>query len=125
MADDAIRLALPAEPDYGRVARTAVASLALRLGFAYSEIEDLRLAIDELLILLLHPDDHQGRITLRFEPTDEGLVIDAEGPTLDEHAIDASAQGRFERLVTPIVDALSVDDENHQVHLVKNRGTAT
>jgi hypothetical protein len=98
-----------------------VASLALRLGFAYPEIEDLRLAIDELLILLLQPAEPEGRITLRFEATDQGLVIDADGPVVDHEVLDIAARGRFERLVSPIVDALTVDETTHQVHLVKNR----
>lgn len=122
MGDGAIRLTLPADPEYGRVARTAVASLALRSGFAYVDIEDLRLAIDEVLILLLHPERDGGRLTLRFEPTAQGLVIDAT--RVPSNPIEAVALGRFEELVGPIVDAWTVDAANGSVHLVKNRGEA-
>jgi hypothetical protein len=124
MGDGTIRLALPADPDYGRVARTAAAGLALRLGFSYRAIEDLRLAIDETLILLLRPESPIERVTLLFEPTEEGLVIDARtGPDAEAVAAnpDAAARRRFERLVKPIVDAWSVDDHAHHVHLVKHR----
>lgn len=124
MGDGTIRLALPADPDYGRVARTAAAGLALRLGFSYQAIEDLRMAIDETLILLLRPDAPAEKLTLHFEPTDGGLVIDARtgpdtalvGLTPDRDLLD-----RFERLVKPTVDAWSVDDDAHHVHLVKHR----
>src|SRR5262245_8389986 len=123
MGDGTIRLALPADADYGRVARTAAAGLALRLGFSYGAIEDLRLAIDETLILLLRPDAPAERVTLTFEPTDGGLVIDARtGPDAAAAAPESASLRRFERLVKPIVDAWSVDDEAHHVHLVKHRG---
>jgi hypothetical protein len=124
MGDRTIRLALPADPDYGRVARTAAAGLALRLGFSYGAIEDLRLAIDETLILLLRPDTPAEKLVVVFEPTDGGLVIDARtGPdtVLAGLEPDAAALRRFERLVKPIVDAWSVDDDAHHVHLVKQR----
>jgi hypothetical protein len=120
LGDGAIRLSLPADPEYGRVARTAVASLGLRAGFAYVDIEDLRLAIDEVLILLLHPEGGTGRVTLRFEPTAQGLVIDADRSPVSP--IDPGALGRFEELVAPIVDTWAVDVARASVHLVKTRG---
>src|SRR5215510_6254403 len=116
MGDRTIRLALPADPDYGRVARTAAAGLALRLGFSYGAIEDLRLAIDETLILLLRPDAPAEKLIVLFEPTDGGLVIDARtGPDAALAGLepDPAALRRFERLVKPIVDAWSVDDHAH------------
>jgi anti-sigma regulatory factor (Ser/Thr protein kinase) len=123
VGDDTIRLTLPADPEYGRVARTAAAGLALRLGFSYREIEDLRLAIDELLILLLHDHRAIGTITLEFEPTDQGIVVDASandrggGRGWD----DPEACDRFEHLVTPVVDAWEIDGAARRAHLVKHR----
>jgi hypothetical protein len=119
-ADDrTVRLVVPADAEYGRVARTAAAGLALRLGFTYRAIEDLRLAIDETLILLLQPDGAAETVRFEFRPIDDGLTVDASlapggGPT------DPKAQRRFERLVKPIVDEYALDDRTH-VHLVKHR----
>jgi serine/threonine-protein kinase RsbW len=124
MGDGTIRLALPAAADYGRVARTTVAGLALRLGFTYRDIEDLRLAIDETLILLLRPDAPAERVVLTFEPTDGGMVIDARvSPDLPTAAtaVEPRALRRFERLVKPIIDTWSVTDDARHVHLVKQR----
>lgn len=164
MADDpSIRLTLPADPEYGRVARTAVAGLALRLGFPYLAIEDLRLAIDETLILLLRPGIDTASVTIRFEPTPEALIIDAHtddpdaepandtataaagtgraatppaaaqepaaAPVVHDDSsgnflrplTEADSRRRFEDLVTPTVDAWSLDDRARTVHLVKRR----
>ena len=126
--DGTIRLALPADPEYSRVARTAAAGLALRLGFSYPAIEELRLAVDEALILLLRPDAPGSRITIVFEPTDDGLTIDATGVSSREGDLSelpekerAAARRRFQRLVAPIVDSWSLSDDDHHVHLVKHR----
>jgi hypothetical protein len=118
--DRTIRLAVPAAAEYGRVARTTAAGLALRLGFSYRAIEDLRLAVDETLILLLRPDGAGESVEFDFDPGDGVLVMEA---TLDPPGlgIDPTAIRRFERLVKPIVDDWSVDDAG-RVRLVKRGG---
>ncbi|MGQ9549939.1 MAG: ATP-binding protein [Roseiflexus sp.] len=42
-----INLSIPGEPGYERVVREAVASFALRLGFATERVEDLKTAVSE------------------------------------------------------------------------------
>ncbi|MDZ7732866.1 MAG: hypothetical protein U5R31_06895 [Acidimicrobiia bacterium] len=115
--DDQIRLALPAEAEYGRIARIAAAGLALRVGFSYPEIEDLRLAIDESVILLLRGDSRAERLTVLFDPGPGELIIDARtsggnGPPPDDAILD-----RFSSLVGEVVDRFDVDEGGHHVHL--------
>ena len=117
---DRIRLVLPAEPDYGRIARVAASSLALRLGLTFVEIEDLRIAVDEAIILLLRPEGPPGEITLEFTVEPGHLAIDA---TINAPAggdgIDAGALRRFEEIVEDTVDEYVVDAAALHVHLVK------
>ncbi len=118
--DNSIRLTVPADPAYGRVARTAVAGLALRMGFAYSAIEDLGLAVDELLILLLRPEVEPGTVTLVFRPSANGLTIDARTSAGGSQPwIDTPARDRFERLVASNVDTCEIDEDSRSVRLVK------
>jgi hypothetical protein len=122
MTSDEIRLTLPAEPEYGRLARIAAAALALRTGFGYPEIEDLRIALDETLILLLRPEGAPGDVTLLFRLLPDGLDITATttaGP--DQHWVDDGARTRFERLVGSLVDTAEVDEAGRRVHLVAHR----
>ena len=66
---DEIRLTLPSEPEYGRLARIAAAALALRAGFDYPEIEDLRegeVALSDLWYRM-----HEQRISAA-----EGIPVD-------------------------------------------------
>ncbi len=51
--DRPVRLDLPAHPSLLRVARVAAASLAAELPFTLQDIEDLRIAIDELAALAI------------------------------------------------------------------------
>jgi hypothetical protein len=122
-ASDKIRLVLPAEPQYGRLARITVSGLALRLGFTYRAIEDLRLAVDEAVILLLRPEGRAGTITLVFSVDHLGVGIDATSTAgEDQHWVDQGALARFEAIVGDTVDSYAVDETGHHVHLLKRYG---
>lgn len=118
--DDEIRLVLPAQPEYGRIARITASSLALRLAFTFPQIEDLRLAVDEVVILLLRPEGDVGTITLTFRVGEDRLEVDAVTTAGDRQAwLDQAAVHRFEELVADTVDAYSLDEEARRVHLEK------
>ena len=119
VSDDQIRLVIPAQPEYGRIARITASSLALRLGFGFAEIEDLRLAVDEMIILLLRTDGGAGSISLTFTVVPDGLEVYAEAGGAG--SADADARARFEELVDDIVDVHGVDDGRRSVHLALHR----
>ena len=55
-----VRLVVPAAPEYLRLVRLTAAGLASRLGFTFDEVEDLRIAVDELCFHLLGDGDGDG-----------------------------------------------------------------
>ncbi len=120
---DEVRLSLPARHEYARIARIAVAALALRLGFSYREVEDLRLAIDESLILLLGGDHPGERVTIRYG-TEPGHV-EVEAETDVETEISAEALERFATLVDELVDSWSLSDDHRRLHLTKRHRAPT
>ena len=121
MTGDHLRLVLPADPAYGRIARITASNLALRLGFGYDEIEDLRIAMDELVILLLRPEGDAGTITLDFVVTEDGLTIDgATTAGSDQPWADTAAVDRFTQIVGPTVDDLGVEAGAAHAHLAKH-----
>jgi serine/threonine-protein kinase RsbW len=65
-AADVVSLSLPARAELLALARLTVATVASRAGFDVEEIEDLRLAIDELCTPLTPPDSAGGVLHLRF-----------------------------------------------------------
>jgi anti-sigma regulatory factor (Ser/Thr protein kinase) len=122
---DVIRLVLPAEAEYGRIARITASSLALRLGFPFPEIEDLRIAIDEMVILLLRPEGSAGLILLTFTVAPDRLEIEARTTAgRDQPWVDDAARHRFDEIVEDLVDSHSVEDDGRLVTLAKRRPNA-
>ncbi|HVN51692.1 MAG TPA: hypothetical protein VMT43_09680 [Acidimicrobiales bacterium] len=120
-ASDEIRLVLPAEARYGRLARITVSNLARRLGFPARAVEDLRLAVDESIILLLRPEGRPGTITLVFRVGHTGIAVDATTTAgEDQYWVDQGALARFEAIVGETVDSYAVDEQGRHIHLVKH-----
>ena len=105
-ASDEVRLVVPALPEFLRLARVTAAGLAGRLGFSYDEVEDLRLAIDELCFGLTGPTGRRGTVELRYILDDDGLVVEGQG-----HFIDDVAPVGLTELSRVILSALV--DEHH------------
>jgi anti-sigma regulatory factor (Ser/Thr protein kinase) len=82
---DEVRLAVPATPEFLRLARVTAAGLASRLGFSYDEVEDLRLAIDELCFGLTGVHGRAGIVRVRYLVLDGALEVEGEGLFDDDH----------------------------------------
>jgi hypothetical protein len=76
---DEVRLAVPAMPEFLRLARVTAAGLASRLGFSFDEVEDLRLAIDELCYGLTGSAGRDGTVHVRYVIGDDSLIVEGEG----------------------------------------------
>ncbi len=106
---DEIRLDLPASGPYARIARVAASSLALRLGAPARAIEDLRLAVDEAVVLLLsasrgEEDTIRGRYLVSERSLAIELRLDAPVRPLGTAAVE-----RFATLVEPLDARCRVD----------------
>jgi len=103
---DEVRMIVPALPEFLRLARVTAAGLGARLGFTFDQVEDLRLAIDELCFGLTGPHGRLrvGRSSLEVEGT--GLFDGDRRPAelsdlsklilaalVDEHGLNESAEG--------------------------------
>jgi len=76
---DEVRLVIPAKPEFLGLARVTAGGLATRLGFTYDQVEDLRLAVDEMCFALTGARGRDGTLELRFELTEAGIAIVGEG----------------------------------------------
>ncbi|MCU1377939.1 MAG: putative anti-sigma regulatory factor, serine/threonine protein kinase [Acidimicrobiales bacterium] len=74
-----VRLTMPATPQLLRVARLTAAGLAGRLGFSVDEIEDVKIAVDELCFALVGSKGRPGSLTLTYRLGNHALIIDGEG----------------------------------------------
>ena len=64
-----VRLTVPPEPSMSRVARLAASGLASLAGCTVDEIEDIKIAVSEVLIALIEHGDRE-RVDLEFEVVD-------------------------------------------------------
>ena len=77
---DELRLTIPATPEFLRLARVTAAGLGGRLGFTFDQVEDLRLAIDELCFGLTGPHAcHDDRLELRYRVGPSSLEVEGTG----------------------------------------------
>src|SRR5215831_210048 len=78
VAEGEVRLAVPTEPGYLRMTRILAAGVASRVGFTLEEVDDLRIAIDELCFSLVGPGPREGTLTIRYQLLPDGLVVEGE-----------------------------------------------
>ena len=77
-----VRLVVPASPEYLRLVRLTAAGMASRIGFTFDEVEDLRIAVDELCFHLLGerdddviPSDEDRTMDLVYSASADSIII--------------------------------------------------
>jgi hypothetical protein len=119
---DEVRLVVPARPEFLRLARVTAAGLAGRLGFSYDEIEDLRLAIDELCFGLTGPTGRHGTVELVYYIRPGSLEVVGEGRFLED-IIPIGLTDLSRVILSALVDEhdLTSGPEGPRFRLVKRR----
>lgn len=121
---DEVRLTVPATPEYLRLARVTATGLASRLGFTYDQVEDLRLAIDELCFALIGSKGKVGTLSLRYEVAAAGLEVVGTGRFDDDTPIGPSLSEFSQQILRALVDEYGVDrddDGRPSFRLMKRR----
>jgi Histidine kinase-like ATPase domain len=92
LVTDHVELTLPARPDLLVLARMTVGAVAARAEMAVDDIEDLRLAIDELCLSVV--GEHTGgRLELRYDWDPSGMEVSCTFRPLGSGGpVDTSAQ---------------------------------
>ena len=100
-----VELALPAQPELLFLARMTAAAVASRAEFGFDQVEDLRLAIDELWVTLAGEDGSNGRVHLVYEWDDE--VVEVTGTLVSERGdVPKASRARTPKAV-PTLNELS------------------
>lgn len=87
-----VRLTVPAEPRFLRLARLTAAGLAGDLGYGVDAIEDLRIAVDELCAAVIQDADPTAELTVTYREDHGALVVegrcdDTSAPLPELHAV--------------------------------------
>lgn len=75
-----IDLAVPANPEYVGLIRSAAAHIAAHADLTLDAIDDLRLAVDEAFAVLIAHKPESGAVTIKFTIHSEQLDIELTGP---------------------------------------------
>jgi len=107
-----VELSLAADAQMLFLARMTGAAVASRADFDYEQVEDLRLAIDELCVRLMSSGPGSARINLLFQWDDDGALdvmatrIPQDGPSGNGHHPTAAVSAPSVELSERILDAL-------------------
>jgi serine/threonine-protein kinase RsbW len=123
-----VRLTMPATPQLLRVARLTAAALASRLGFSFDEIEDVKIAVDELCFALVGTKGRDGDLTITYRMHDHELEITGAGDFEADAREQAPAPSELSaQILAAVVDEheLTRDDGTMRFRLVKRRTGAS
>ena len=102
---ETVELSIPVGADLLVLARFAAATIASRAGFDLEEIDDLRLAVDELCVSLIEEGDH-GRLSIELQRADDLVEISCRFNSNNETGRAAHRPELSEGLSDRILDAL-------------------
>jgi serine/threonine-protein kinase RsbW len=107
------------------VARMMAAGVASRLGFTLEEVDDLRIAIDELCFCLVGRSGRPGTISLRYLMDDDGLVVEGAGHFADRANEEPRLSPLSLQILKAVTDECQVDagDDGPTFRLLKRRRT--
>lgn len=120
---DVVRLTMPATPQLLRVARLTAAGLAGRLGFSFDEIEDVKIAVDELCFALVGSKGREGSLTVTYRLEEGALAIEGESDFRSPSGNDPAPSELSAQILAAVVDehALSRDGDTMRFTLRKRR----
>jgi serine/threonine-protein kinase RsbW len=95
-----VEFRIPADPMYVRVARLVCGDMADRAGFSVDELDDVRLAVDEVCATLMSAGGPV--LELRMQARDRALII--EGRLADARTVIAPSE-LSEMLLRALVDS--------------------
>lgn len=110
---DEVTLSLPAGPEFVRLARVTATGLASRLGFSWDEIEDLRLAVDELCHAVIGPSGRDGVIRLHYLVEGGSLCVEGRG-FFDPGGPPVGISELGHQILSALVDEHDVREEDGQ-----------
>ena len=110
-----IRLTVPASLEYVRIVRLTASGVASRLGFDIEDLEDLRVAVDELASILVEAVDG-GELTVNFAVLDDALRIEGEATLPADRAERVvRADDLTAQILAAVVDEWELDTQGGRV----------
>jgi hypothetical protein len=116
---ETIRLTVPAALEYVRIVRLTASGVASRLGFDVEEVEDLRVAVDELASLVVESADG-SELAVQFAVRDDILRIEGEARLADGKA-DVGVDDLTAQILAAVVDEWDLHAQDGNVRFACTR----
>ena len=115
-----IRLSIPAEMRFLRIARLTAAGIAGDLGFGLQDVEDLRVAVDEMCAALIDRADPGTEFELAYTISEGRIDIEGRSP---QTGAPPELHPVARELLSMTADHFSIDggDDGRRFELVKRR----
>ena len=122
MTAEEIRLVIPAEEDFRRIAHLVTGGLASRLDVTYDVLEDLQVGIDALLALR----DDSGDLVVSLA-SDDGVLRASLGPFAPELLHESESQGGLDlrRVLETVCDTHEFESREDGAWVELSKRTAT
>ena len=117
-----IQLVAPADRGSVRLARILAAGVAADAGLSIDDTEDLRIAVSELVALLVDGlDEPELAIEVDFLPDDGEVVVEGHRPAVDDRPETAAVDDLALEILRVVVDDHTFDAgaSGRRFHLVK------
>jgi len=112
----AVEFRIPADPMYVRVARLVCGDMADRAGFSVDELDDVRLAVDELCAILIGIES--GPLELRMQVQNGELVIEGKTAAGRGPAVPTELSAM---LLRALVDVCTFGADEHETSVVMRK----
>jgi hypothetical protein len=120
---DDVHLVIPAASEFLRVVRLAAADAAMRAGLDCEEVEDFRIAVDELTHTVMTATDHDVHVTFRTD--DDGVRARGTAPSRGGR-VPAEMTTLSRRIVAGVADEFDFSETPSEIEyvVVKHAGSA-
>ncbi len=125
MQPETVAIEIPASPVYLQVIRLVAAGLASRLKFTIDEIEDLKMAVDEMAAYFTGTNGRDGTLEVRFEIKDDCLEINGSGTFAPGEKVRTELTDFSRMILDTVTDSASLKqlDGTPTFNLVKSKSS--
>ncbi len=125
-APETISIKIPASPEYLQVVRLVAAGLASRLSFTLEDIEDLKIAVDELSAYITGAHGRSGTLAVSFTLDGDRIRIRGVGEYTESYEVRTDLTEFSRMILETVADSaeLSASDGMPIFSVVKSKATA-
>lgn len=112
LREEAVRLSVPAALEYVRIVRLTGSGVASRLGFDIEEIENFRVALDELASMAIDAASG-GELEMSFSTTESELRVEGRAPVAA--GVDVAVESLTAQILKAVIDDYDLHVEDGYV----------